>query len=800
MHRRLLGLLIALSLFGAGCASADSPSGSEDPIDPALTRAQPVESENGEQPVRTNEVDEVEEVDAGNADIAEPLPPEQSEVAIELLDAAVTWSAGINQIAVLSDTSDVNVTVTAADGASFVGTTDAFGSLLFRDLPAGDYIAEYGSAAPAGTYDARYNIAPAQLAVANYDDAHPQASFYESQQIDPGFGYIETRDGTTLSANVSLPPGDGPFPTVVEYSGYGPSNPDDPSFATLFTALGYAYVGVNMRGTGCSGGSFEYFEPMQLIDGYDMVEAIAAQSWVRGNKVGLVGISYPGISQLYVASTQPPSLAAITPLSVLDDATLSTLYPGGILNTGFAKSWSDERESDSAPFGQGWEQGLVDDGDLECEANQLLRLQNTDAAALIEENAFYTPELSDPLAPRLFVPDIEVPVFLAGAWQDEQTGGHFPAMLDQFTSSRALFATMTNGSHTESLANPAIFERYVEFLDLYVAKRTPDLGSALLASTLLQSGLTGSAAPLPTGDRFEGMSYDEALAAFERDPQIRILFEDGASSSAPAGTPAPRYEAGFDAWPIPEAELVTWYLGDGGRLTDVASELAPADSTPSSWTSDPDSVPDTFYDGGSSGIWAANVELAWEPIPAGTGVEFITAPFADDRVFIGFGSLDLWLRSTAEDTDLEVTVSEVRPDGTEVYVQSGWLRASHRALDGQRSLANMPVHTHAEVDYELLPPGEFVEARVEIFPFAHAFRAGTRLRVTVDAPGGARPLWAFDSTIADGETNEIAHDADRQSKLVLAAVPGIDVPSEPPACIALRSQPCRSWVPLTNAD
>ena len=54
-----------------------------------------------------------------------------------------------------------------------------------------------------------------------------------------------------------------------------------------------------------------------------------------------------------------------------------------------------------------------------------------------------------------------MPVFLAGAWQDEQTGGRFPAMLDQFSSSPHLYATMVNGTHTESLSL-AIFPRFVE--------------------------------------------------------------------------------------------------------------------------------------------------------------------------------------------------------------------------------------------------------------------------------------------------------------------------------------------------
>ena len=135
---------------------------------------------------------------------------------------------------------------------------------------------------------------------------------------------------------------DGPYPTVVEYSGYSPSNPEQGAgFATLFQSLGYAYVGVNMRGTGCSGGSFQFFEYTQSTDGYDVIEAVAAQPWVDGNSVGMVGISYPGISQLFVAQTQPPSLDAITPLSVNDDTYQGTLYPGGILNTGFAANWGD---------------------------------------------------------------------------------------------------------------------------------------------------------------------------------------------------------------------------------------------------------------------------------------------------------------------------------------------------------------------------------------------------------------------------------------------------------------------------
>src|ERR1700759_2976888 len=105
-----------------------------------------------------------------------------------------------------------------------------------------------------------------------------------------------------------------------------------------------------MRGTGCSGGSYDYFEPNQSLDGYDAIQTIAHQPWVLDHKVGMLGISYGGISQLFTAATDPPSLAAISPLWVIE-STQTTLYPGGILNTGFAVDWAKERIHDALPSG-----------------------------------------------------------------------------------------------------------------------------------------------------------------------------------------------------------------------------------------------------------------------------------------------------------------------------------------------------------------------------------------------------------------------------------------------------------------
>ncbi len=303
---------------------------------------------------------------------------------------------------------------------------------------------------------------------------------------------------------------------------------------------------------------------------------------------------------------------------------------------------------------------------------------------------------------------------------------------------------------------------------------------------MLTPSLYGVSVAIPDLDRLAGLSYDEALATFEADPRIRILFEQGAADGTDPRTPLPRFEAGFDAWPIPEATARRWHLTADGTLSD-----APVAGEPTSWVNDPDALPATTFTGDQNDLWRADVELDWQPIPDGTGAAW-TSPALDETVVaVGTASFDIWLASSADDTDIEVTISEIGPDGSETYVQSGWLRASQRALDNEASTEVRPALTNLEADAAPLPADAFTPMRVVVFPFAHVFRAGSSIRVTVDAPGGARPIWAFDTTIAAGETNQIAHDAERPSALVLSVVPGVDVPAEPPACGSLRSQPCR---------
>ena len=105
--------------------------------------------------------------------------------------------------------------------------------------------------------------------------------------------------------------------------------------AVVARVSGFATVSLQMRGTGCSGGAYDLFGYPSDYDAYDAVEIVSHQNWVANHKVGMVGISYSGLSQLPSAGTDPPGLAAIAPMSPTDDL-FSTGYPGGIYNNGFA--------------------------------------------------------------------------------------------------------------------------------------------------------------------------------------------------------------------------------------------------------------------------------------------------------------------------------------------------------------------------------------------------------------------------------------------------------------------------------
>jgi uncharacterized protein len=723
--------------------------------------------------------------------------------------ATIDAHGSVEQVYATGLAPGAQVTLYDSEGGE-VATRSAneLGGTLFREVAPGD-----GYRLVSGESESP------PLQVLTTRSAPPSTAIYEQSIPSSGYGYLTTRDGTKLAIDVHPPqdvtkvlPGvelpplpSGPTPTLIEYSGYGYANPAGPEngISILANLMGFTVIDVNMRGTGCSGGAYDFFEPLQNLDGYDVVETIAHQPWALNHKVGMMGISYGGISQLFTAATEPPDLAAISPLSVIDN-TQTTLYPGGILNTGFALEWAKERvhdaEAASPTQGQEWAYKRIQEGDATCAADQALHPEAVDLLEKIEENSHYKPEVADPLSPVTFVDKIDVPTFMACQWTDEQTGGHCPTLVEHMTGTSKKWFTFTNGTHVDSL-DPATFDRWYDFLQLYVAKRAPIEGSAAIqaaAPLIYQEAMGIPGVTLPPDPIQLQPTYGTALSAFENLKQVRVLFDSGAGGLSP-GRPYPGFEKSFDRFPVPGTEARAWFLAPEGGL----SAGPPAASGADEFTWDAAALPKTDFSGdtgsGEGGLWTATPEYHWEQSPPGSAVSYLTAPLSANTTVIGAGAVNVWVRSSTPDVDLQATISEVRSDGKETFVQNGWVRADERKLDAEKSTPLEPVLSLRESDVEPMPADQFVPVTIPLYYEGHAYRAGSRIRVTIAAPNGTQPIWAFDQTEPEGTAQvAIAYGGETPSNLLLPVVSGVGVPTGLPPCPGLRGEPCGSYQAFAN--
>ena len=739
-------------------------------------------------------------------------------------------AGSVEQVYATGVTPNATVTLTNAAGKTIASQkADAQGGILFRTIT------------PGGGYRVHVLHGPTSgpLTVHNTNAAPWDPGIYNQSIPDSGYTYLTTRDGTQLAIDVhpptspagepGLPAGTKvpngpdympPYPTLIEYSGYGYADPNGPvnGIAVLANLMGFAVVDINMRGTGCSAGAFDFFETLQNLDGYDAIETIAHQPWVLGHKVGMLGISYGAISQLFTAQLQPPDLEAIAPASTID-ATATTLYPGGILNTGFAVAWAQQRQQEATPAsatggGQPYADQQIAAGDQRCKANQALHGEAADLMTKIKANAHYVASVADPLDPVTFVNKINVPVFLSCQFEDEQTGGHCPDLVSHFTGTKQKWFTFTNGAHIDSL-DPGTFNRLYDFLELFVAHQAPIQNAAVIraaAPVIYQAALgTNDTITLPPDPIQLQPTYQLALQAFEAQPEVTVNFDNGAGNNVPAaesaGDPYPGYSEGFSTLPVPGTVARYFYLSSNGTMSGT-----PTTTSGVNWyTSNARATAANDYAGGNTGgggLWsnASDWTWSWQPSSKGTSLSWVSPPLAADTTVVGAGAVHLWVKSSTPDVDLQATISEVRPDGNETFVQNGWLRASERKLSTtandmmrQPSTLLEPEPTFLASDAAPMPANQFVEVVIPLYYEGHAYRAGSRIRVTISAPNGDQPIWSFGQTEPWTTANvQIASSPSMPSALILPVVPGLPIPTALPACPSLRNEPCRPYTAITD--
>jgi hypothetical protein len=303
-----------------------------------------------------------------------------------------------------------------------------------------------------------------------------------------------------------------------------------------------------------------------------------------------------------------------------------------------------------------------------------------------------------------------------------------------------------------------------------------------------QHGSCESALPLSMMVTFMRHYAAGAGNGWQHTPHITILHE---ATASPQGGLTPSSVSTYDGWDDVMKPVTLDFQGDGSLGT------SPGGTAGKSSFSGP----------------AASQSGAWTATPAnGTSVSWTSSPLTRDADFFGPGSVNLWLSSTQPDTDVEVILSEVRPDGQDQYVEAGWLDVADRALapagnGPMQSSALRPYHLDTQAAYQLLIPGTPVHARVELMPFEHLFRKGSSIRITVDSASGAvqsTGLWGLTGLPAP-VTDTVYTGPSRQSGVVLGLIPGETTTTTTttttplPACGTVVGEPCRpNTVPVPS--
>lgn len=161
-------------------------------------------------------------------------------------------------------------------------------------------------------------------------------------------------DGVTLGGDIYRPETPGRYPVILGISPYNkhlqsaPMRPvgftpkrgymetGDPNF---FVRRGYVHAVINVRGTGDSGGYFQYNNPQELDDVAEVIAWLAKQPWSDGN-VGIFGVSYfAKLAKGVAARGGSPDLKAIFAPYAANDWYRHVWYHGGIVSARFLSHW-----------------------------------------------------------------------------------------------------------------------------------------------------------------------------------------------------------------------------------------------------------------------------------------------------------------------------------------------------------------------------------------------------------------------------------------------------------------------------
>jgi len=548
---------------------------------------------------------------------------------------------------------------------------------------------------------------------------------------------VTMRDGTILRADIYRPKADGKFPVLLTRTPY--DKQDERETCAIAAERGYVAIAQDVRGRYESDGEWYPFK-YESSDGYDTVEWAAALPYANG-KVGMFGSSYVGATQMLAAIAHPPHLAGIFSGETASNYHDGWTYQGGAFEQWFNESWV-ERLS--------W--------------NTLQQRFKREASALrwVEKlplNSFpvQIPAPQEKLTPYFFdwlahpayddfwkqwsiedhLEQINVPVFHIGAWYDIFLRG----TLRDYSGLRARAGSEASRH-----------------------------GQRLLI------GIGGHAG----GGQKVG-EVDFGPEAKLEDDDLMFRWYDSLLKDLPNGSaqekPVKIFVLGKntwrdeDEWPLARARNTRYYLQSSGKANSLSGDGSLTPETPKAKTSS-----DAFTYDPANPVPTHGGPLCCDRdhMPAGPMDQqkieqrkdvlvYTTPAFQKDFEVTGPLNVELYVSSSALDTDFTAKLVDVWPNGFAQNLTEGILRMRYR---------------NTQESETMMKPGTVYPITIDLAGTSNVFLAGHKLRLEVSSSNFPR----FDRNLNTGveqatatrivkATNFVWHDQTHPSAIILPVVP-----------------------------
>jgi putative CocE/NonD family hydrolase len=533
---------------------------------------------------------------------------------------------------------------------------------------------------------------------------------------------VRMRDGVKLSTNIFLPAAAGRYSTILVRTPYGKGRDLLPNWRA-FVDNGYAFVTQDVRGRYLSEGLFDPLR-QEPADGDDTLNWIGTQPWSDG-KVGMIGGSYLGIVQWKVATLNNPYLKAISPVvSGYDDYRDRFYSTGGAMKLGNRLLWmSDNMRAPGfrKPHFQAFTQALPLRSADRAATGQTIRMF---------QNALEHPAYDDfwkSISTREKLDSIRIPVLSVSGWYDNFVQSDLEAFSYLKKNRREASAVIGPWPHNMSIP-------------------------------------------------FEGVQYGPDASAPVRRYQLD-WFDYWLKGNRSKRLPAPLqiFVMGKNGWrdekewPLKRAVPTPYYLSSrqGANSIDGDGMLATRPGRregSDTFVYDPRKPVPTH-----GGAVCCNPKVfPWGPLDQRVVEQrddvlvYTSEELKKDVEATGPVRVELWVSTTAPDTDFTAKLVDVFPNGEARLLTDGILRLRYRAS------LEKPVPAK---------PGETYMVSIDAGVTSNVFQAGHRIRLEVSSsnfprfdrnPNTGRPV--ADETELRVATQRVFHGAQRRSRVVLLVV------------------------------